>query len=202
MSILSPQWATLESAAAMLGVSVSRVRQLVKEMKLRTVYVGPVISSKDYKKLRARNRKPGPNSSLGYIAQFQAQPQESRLRQQFAGVRKKVLPLITERCAGRCAYCGTNKPGKPGRSKVEQWCLDHVISLSRGGSNDARNLVLACFKCNASKNSKDVEQFRDWHFRGKRGERIFHFEKVTGKQMRGRLFTDADRAAQEWAKKG
>ncbi len=47
---------------------------------------------------------------------------------------------------GKCYYCHI----KMGRD----YHVDHVIPLSRGGSNDPSNLVLACPHCNLSKNSK------------------------------------------------
>jgi 5-methylcytosine-specific restriction endonuclease McrA len=52
-----------------------------------------------------------------------------------------------ERQKGRCYYC---------RCKVawNNHHVDHVVPLSRGGSNDISNLVIACQTCNLSKNSK------------------------------------------------
>ena len=47
---------------------------------------------------------------------------------------------------GRCYYCG-QKLGKP-------YHVDHVIPLSRGGSNAPENIVLACSHCNLSKHNR------------------------------------------------
>jgi 5-methylcytosine-specific restriction endonuclease McrA len=46
----------------------------------------------------------------------------------------------------RCWHCG-----KPLGDKYE---IDHLIPLSRGGSNDARNIVISCRACNRSKGAK------------------------------------------------
>jgi len=47
---------------------------------------------------------------------------------------------------GKCYYCG---------SKVNNtYHVDHVIPLSRGGSNWPENLVIACPHCNSSKQDK------------------------------------------------
>jgi len=49
-----------------------------------------------------------------------------------------------------CAYCG--------RRGVKMEC-DHVIPVSRGGSNDLENLVASCFDCNRSKRDKTIEEW-------------------------------------------
>jgi 5-methylcytosine-specific restriction endonuclease McrA len=47
---------------------------------------------------------------------------------------------------GKCYYC---------QEKVgDIYDVDHVIPLSRGGSNGPENLVIACVSCNRSKNNK------------------------------------------------
>lgn len=47
----------------------------------------------------------------------------------------------------RCAYCN---------QKSNFLELDHIIPLSRGGSNNIENIVPACRSCNASKGSKPL----------------------------------------------
>jgi 5-methylcytosine-specific restriction endonuclease McrA len=49
----------------------------------------------------------------------------------------------------RCAYCGETKP----------LTRDHVIPLSRGGSDDISNIVPACRSCNSRKNAKPLNDF-------------------------------------------
>lgn len=51
-----------------------------------------------------------------------------------------------ERQKGRCYYCH-KKVGK-------DYHVDHIVPLSRGGSNDPENLVIACPHCNLSKQDK------------------------------------------------
>jgi len=51
-----------------------------------------------------------------------------------------------ERQHGKCYYCG-RKLGKV-------YHVDHVVPLSRGGSNDPSNLVVACPNCNVEKRNK------------------------------------------------
>lgn len=52
-----------------------------------------------------------------------------------------------------CAYCGDSVEGGA------QLTLDHVRSHNGGGHNDESNLVTACLRCNASKNSRTLAQF-------------------------------------------
>jgi 5-methylcytosine-specific restriction endonuclease McrA len=47
---------------------------------------------------------------------------------------------------GKCYYCG-KKVGKT-------YHVDHVIPLSRGGSNSPENIVIACPHCNCAKNAR------------------------------------------------
>ncbi len=51
-----------------------------------------------------------------------------------------------KRQKGKCYWCGSKLP--------KRYHIDHVIPLSRGGSNDASNLVIACQKCNLSKHDR------------------------------------------------
>lgn len=51
-----------------------------------------------------------------------------------------------KRQKGKCFWCGV-KVGKI-------FHVDHVVPLSRGGSNDVSNLVVACPTCNLSKHNR------------------------------------------------
>jgi hypothetical protein len=49
-----------------------------------------------------------------------------------------------------CQYCGA------AGARLE---CDHVVPVSRGGSNDESNLVTACFTCNRSKRDKTLAEW-------------------------------------------
>lgn len=51
-----------------------------------------------------------------------------------------------KRQKGKCFWCG-EKVG-------DTYHVDHIVPLSRGGSNDPENLVIACPSCNCSKQDK------------------------------------------------
>lgn len=53
-----------------------------------------------------------------------------------------------ERAHGRCQRC--NIVLQPG-----MWQCDHIVSLSRGGTNDVTNLAILCVSCHKSKTSQD-----------------------------------------------
>lgn len=52
-----------------------------------------------------------------------------------------------------CAYCGV---------KPERLDPDHVVPLSRGGSNAPSNLLPACFMCNSSKCAMTLPEWEAW----------------------------------------
>jgi 5-methylcytosine-specific restriction endonuclease McrA len=56
-----------------------------------------------------------------------------------------------DRQNGRCFYCG--------RKVGDKYHRDHVIPLSKGGSNGPENLVVACPTCNLSKHDNHPMDF-------------------------------------------
>lgn len=64
---------------------------------------------------------------------------------------------LYEEQQGLCAYCGIRL--------FDEYHIDHVVPLVRGGSNWPDNLMLACPECNSSKNDKllpEWESTRGW----------------------------------------
>jgi len=59
-------------------------------------------------------------------------------------ISKDVKLYVWRRDQGRCCGCGS-------KEKLE---YDHIIPVSKGGSNTERNIQLLCEKCNRSKSSK------------------------------------------------
>ena len=53
-----------------------------------------------------------------------------------------------ERQRGRCGKCGVElQPGL--------WQADHIVPLSKGGSNDVTNLLCVCIPCHKAKTRQD-----------------------------------------------
>lgn len=62
----------------------------------------------------------------------------------------EVREYVLEKWGRRCVYCGTED------AQLE---IDHIQPRSKGGSNRASNLTLACRQCNQSKGSRAVHKF-------------------------------------------
>lgn len=62
----------------------------------------------------------------------------------------KLRRAIFERDHYRCRYCGDFKGGLT---------LDHVMPVSRGGTDDLENLVTACKSCNSRKKTKTLDEW-------------------------------------------
>lgn len=61
-----------------------------------------------------------------------------------------------------CCYCGTRLAD----ARPEEIHLDHLKCKSKGGSNDASNLVVACRSCNCSRQNKPWTSFAsEWAVR-------------------------------------
>ena len=95
----------------------------------------------------------------------------------------------------RCLYCGTRKP----RSDLTR---DHVLPVSRGGTDKWENVVAACKRCNWTKDNNTPEQanmpllavpFRpnpfEWHFLAK--------DRILADQMD--YLSQQFRADRDWA---
>ena len=95
----------------------------------------------------------------------------------------------------RCLYCGTRKP----RSDLTR---DHVLPVSRGGTDKWENVVAACKRCNWTKDNNTPEEanmpllavpFRpnpfEWHFLAK--------DRILADQMD--YLSQQFRADRDWA---
>jgi 5-methylcytosine-specific restriction endonuclease McrA len=66
--------------------------------------------------------------------------------------KEDVLNLLIKQNY-KCKYCGCDIK--------EYYEVDHIIPLSKGGSNWPDNLCIACRYCNRSKGNKTLEEFKE-----------------------------------------
>lgn len=104
-----------------------------------------------------------------YLVRLASDPAKYRSKRKFMGDRKRVkgvenageyqpsdLITLFDEQNGRCFYCGITL----------SWSIDgdvhhdHMIPLSKGGSNTIDNIVICCLSCNASKKNKTPEHWQ------------------------------------------
>jgi 5-methylcytosine-specific restriction endonuclease McrA len=106
---------------------------------------------------RAANRERVDVASLAWA---KANPERKRLAAQRRRARLRdasspgvELDTWLHLCAihdDRCAYCDEIKP----------LTIDHVVPISRGGRDEAANIVPACKPCNSSKGNRLLSEWR------------------------------------------
>jgi HNH endonuclease len=70
----------------------------------------------------------------------------------YSAAGQSLLRAVEEKTCGLCGYCGR----APGR----HYSIDHIIPQVDGGTHDLTNLMVACRKCNTSKNRNSLEEYR------------------------------------------
>jgi 5-methylcytosine-specific restriction endonuclease McrA len=63
--------------------------------------------------------------------------------------------FIWRKTSGRCWYCGLQTV------PWQDFCVDHVIPKSNGGSDESKNLVPCCLRCNIIKKNNSISEFRN-----------------------------------------
>jgi len=68
--------------------------------------------------------------------------------------------------SGHCFYCGIKLPPDTDYiengivySSTRNWDIDHLVPLSRGGSNHNDNLVPSCKPCNREKGTQTYTEY-------------------------------------------
>lgn len=64
-------------------------------------------------------------------------------------IPRRDRDAVLRKTSGRCAYCAVTLTVVPGQP--HSYCVDHVLPVARGGSNDIANLIPSCRSCNTKK---------------------------------------------------
>lgn len=68
-------------------------------------------------------------------------------------IPKDLKLKVMEKINFKCAYCGKQLPDN-------YHGVEHVIPVSRGGTNDIENLLPTCVVCNSMKYVNNIPRFR------------------------------------------
>ena len=98
------------------------------------------------------------NSSRNYAPLDPSEPDNKR--RMFTTAERN---LVYNRTEGHCGICGKFIP-------LEEYTIDHIIPLSKGGTNDTSNLQACCGFCNKAKDDTVGDEFF------KRIQRIFMYQ--------------------------
>lgn len=80
-------------------------------------------------------------------------------------ITSRDLQRLTRQYRGACAYCAVTLSAF-GRSEGTSLQWDHVVPLSRGGTNGIGNIVPSCRSCNLEKNAKFLTEWKNrWYLR-------------------------------------
>jgi len=81
---------------------------------------------------------------LERLAKAKAAAKEAREEASRERIPEEVRLLVWERDGGRCVECGS----------TEDLEFDHIIPVSKGGSNTEKNVQLLCARCNREKGDR------------------------------------------------
>lgn len=105
------------------------------------------------------------NSRLWYIANPDKHREKMRRRNAWkrAARRAALHPITRDQIDARfslwrhrCAFCGVNASHQRNHGR-ERLTVEHVLALTKGGLDEAANIIPACTACNSSKHNSPVE---------------------------------------------
>lgn len=139
----APARATQEWVMDYLGLEARAAQDLVEHVE----HIGPseVLEGKSQALvIETKRRLEGLCCQVKIIESVRSPSESEVKRSSREPIAEAVRHEVWRRDDGRCVDCGS-------RERLE---YDHIIPVSRGGSNTARNLELRCESCNRSKGAR------------------------------------------------
>lgn len=143
--------------------AAAKAWQLANPEKKRAIQKAWELANKDKKRATTKAWElANPDKKIAIAKAYrEANPEKQRVHKANRKARTRNAPgshtaadiarLFAEQ-SERCGYCAV--------SIANDYHVDHVIPLSRGGGNDPSNLCLACPRCNLSKGAKLLSELR------------------------------------------
>jgi len=141
----------VDTGSHTVGIAATTNREVVfqAEMLLRTDISGKLTQRRQYRR-RRRSRKTRHRAARWANRRRASGWLPPSLRARAEATVKAVREHLLAKWQRQCAYCQTS--GVPLQ-------VEHLIPKSRGGSDRASNLVIACDLCNKRKGSRTAEEF-------------------------------------------
>lgn len=123
------------------------------ECNIETLKIWRFENPEKYKESNRQWREQNPETVRAMTAAGAA---NRRASEQASGglVSTEDIARMVDAQQGKCYYCLA--------PFGNDYHVDHLTPVSRGGSSDASNLACTCQKCNLQKNSKTVREYIDW----------------------------------------
>lgn len=107
---------------------------------------------KDNAEIRKETTKKWQSNNKEKVSFYKMSNKAMRRAKTSSGISGADLALWAMSQDKVCAYCYCDCEN--------DYHIDHVIPLSKGGEHQAENLAIACPTCNLRKSSKDADDFR------------------------------------------
>jgi 5-methylcytosine-specific restriction endonuclease McrA len=74
--------------------------------------------------------------------------------------KRWIMSNLIRKYKGRCVSCDIPVSKRFTEPLEDSYgTIDHIVSLSNGGTDNLNNLALMCYKCNMAKGNKSHEEF-------------------------------------------
>lgn len=95
---------------------------------------------------------------------------DSEMKRKHLSVKQRMQ--LIDKFGGKCSACGKQHLTLFTDDVDQRAAIDHIIPLSRGGSNDESNLQLLCTPCNAAKRNMTMDEFLEYRWKQAESERM------------------------------